>query len=484
MISAPSVDTIISRLRPRDVSGIIDQAFRLYRKHFLTFLAIAAAVYVPTQILLLVVQLWLVGPSDRQLYTSANFGSRTVPFRTINESLVTSSVGGLVGIAILLLSLVMQSFIEGALTIAVADSHLDKPVSFGGTYRQAVSRAGSLFGYMGLQILIWIGIFIPVFLPFLFIAFSDTGSGASAALGCLALCLIFPALIFALYIFIRLSAAVPAIMIEGIGPVQAMRRSWRLVNNYWWRTLGLVLLLRVISWVITVGPVAIITFALFFSTILDPVIKQALSGTVGVLTSTFFLPLELTALTLYYFDLRVRKEGFDIDAAMNQAYPPYGGYGYPQPGYGAYGSGQVAPGPSQYAQQPQANPTYSPMLGYEQQGAGYNYAPAPNQPTGQYPGNPAGSYNLTPTPTPQGNQPPQQAPAAQETVSLGTPPASQSLQPASEPASAISSTPYGNDPLGLYPDASGHETPQEPVSGDIESGQENTTTTDVDKKGS
>src|SRR6058998_2888513 len=49
--SAAPVDPIISRLRPRDMMGILDQSFRLYRRNFLTFLAIVAIVFVPIELL-------------------------------------------------------------------------------------------------------------------------------------------------------------------------------------------------------------------------------------------------------------------------------------------------------------------------------------------------------------------------------------------------------------------------------------------------
>ena len=63
--NARAIDTIISRLRPRDVGGIIDQAFRLYRKHFWTFLAIIAVVHVPTQLLVQAANIAFLGSVNR-----------------------------------------------------------------------------------------------------------------------------------------------------------------------------------------------------------------------------------------------------------------------------------------------------------------------------------------------------------------------------------------------------------------------------------
>lgn len=472
MITAPSVDSIISRLRPRDVGGIIDQAFRLYRKHFLTLLAIVAVVYVPVQLLIQALTLLFLGPVNKLSDTSrTGFVTSEQSSQYLNELFTTLAVFGGAIVVLSLLGGILQHLSQGALTAGVADSQLDKPVSLGNSYREMLPKIGPLLGYMGLQVLIFAGLGMVMFVPFLGLAFSDGSSGATSALGCLTLCLIFPIAIFAIFIVIRLVVAVPAIMVENLGPMQALQRSWRLVEGYWWRTFGLTSLLSVIGALIAGGPSFIVSVLVQILLPHNLIAAQAISGTVGVLVGTFFIPLQMTAITLYYFDLRVRREGFDIDAAMNQAYPPYGGYG-------AYGQGQPAPG--QYGQA-QANTMYPPALGYDQQGAGYNNAPAPTQPASQYEGNPAASYN--PTPALQSDWPTPQAPVSQETINLGTPSASESSQPAPGSASAPSSTPYGNDPLGLYPTASEGETPPEPASGDTAPGQW-TDAKDADEKGS
>src|SRR5436305_13762564 len=68
--NADIVDPIISRLRPRDMMGILDQAFRLYRGNFLTFLAIVAVVFVPIEIISQVINVFYQGASRDLLSTS------------------------------------------------------------------------------------------------------------------------------------------------------------------------------------------------------------------------------------------------------------------------------------------------------------------------------------------------------------------------------------------------------------------------------
>jgi hypothetical protein len=82
--------------------------------------------------------------------------------------------------------------------------------------------------------------------------------------------------------------------------------------------LGYVLVLYLFSLLVVNGPAAIVSVALTgaFESMSDPTLQlllrtiiQSLVSLVGIL---IYLPLQLTAFTLIYFDLRVRTEGFDL----------------------------------------------------------------------------------------------------------------------------------------------------------------------------
>ena len=48
-----------------------------------------------------------------------------------------------------------------------------------------------------------------------------------------------------IWVLIRWSVALPALFAEGIGPVKALGRSWNLVRDNWWRTLGIVFIVGI-----------------------------------------------------------------------------------------------------------------------------------------------------------------------------------------------------------------------------------------------
>jgi hypothetical protein len=244
-----------------------------------------------------------------------------------------------------LVAALLQSLAQGALTGEVANSHLDKPVNFSDAYRQMLARLGPLLGVIFLQIGILILILLPIvllaglsFAVGLNSAASDNSGGAFLGLFCFSCLLIIPAGALLAYVFIRLFVVTPAIMVEHLGPVQAIRRSWELVRNYWWRTFAIYIVLAIMAAVVQAGPALVVQSIVAIFTPRDPVLQQVISGVVTVFTTVVFIPIQLIAITLYYFDLRVRKEGYDLEAALTQRYfppqqpPVWAGAGYGRPG--------------------------------------------------------------------------------------------------------------------------------------------------------
>ena len=108
----------------------------------------------------------------------------------------------------------------------------------------------------------------------------------------------------------------PIVVLEGRSGFQSLRRSWDLVRRRFWWVIGFVLTLTLLVQVVVVGPAALAGILLV--PLIGPDIgDQALVTTIiQSLTQLFFslllIPLQTTAITLVYFDLRVRTEGFDL----------------------------------------------------------------------------------------------------------------------------------------------------------------------------
>ena len=252
-------------LRPLSVGEILDRAFRLYRNHFLSLIGITALALTPVLILEVLSQILM--------------GSAVL-------------VNGLQSFFVLCL-------VQGSLTYAVASAYLGHPFSIGRAYRAALSRYGSLWGAIMLQIL---AICVPVVL--LGCALIEmTGRGAGTII---VTQLLFVALVI---LFIsRWLLAVPSIMQEGAGAVQGLGRSWKLTHGIFWRVLGVLLLTLLIADL----PSTAVTYGLtyfFPGNPVGPLVKLVLTE----LSLIVALPWSTGVTVLLYYDLRVRGEGYDLE---------------------------------------------------------------------------------------------------------------------------------------------------------------------------
>jgi hypothetical protein len=238
---------------------------------------------------------------------------------------------------------------------------------------------------------------------------------------CFAFLLMIPAFALYAYVFIRLSLVAPAVMVEDLGPRAALRRSWELVRDYWWRTFALILVLSLMAAVVAAGPaLLLISIITLITRNFDQFVVDVVSGAVTVVSSLIFTPLQLIAITLYYFDQRVRKESFDIETAMGERYGPYGPYGPYPPAQPAYGTGYGSYAPSESGAATQPNLGYGPQVPQQAQygqtpyGTYGSYANADNQPLQQPDAPPPYSPPLEPDEPPAGGEPAEPPPAAPE----------------------------------------------------------------------
>lgn len=268
------------RLRPRDVPGLFDQAVWLYRRNFRAFLGIAALIYLPVTVLISLATTWLLDPTDLINTLGPRGGDQGTQQATVTALSDFFSRISLVS-TISIVSSVLLAVAEGALARAIADRYLGRPVTVRGTYR-AIRPS-----------IIWLVVFVFV-------------QSLAAYL------LILPPL--GIYVYIALSFVPQVIVLEQTNVITAIQRSWRLVQNQWWRTLGMNVLVLLISAIIVL-PALVAGEALVFAGQPWAVSNFATQFfTQGL--ALVYLPARLAALTLMYYDLRIRKEGYDLAVAI------------------------------------------------------------------------------------------------------------------------------------------------------------------------
>lgn len=111
----------------------------------------------------------------------------------------------------------------------------------------------------------------------------------------------------------------PVIGAEGLGPIDAMRRSYRLVSRRFWPVLGLALLSGLVA--------TFFGYALgFVPTVLSLLLGTdglgwLLAAAAGVLSALITMPVVAGTTVLIYLDLRVRTEGLDLELEAAQVFP-------------------------------------------------------------------------------------------------------------------------------------------------------------------
>ena len=236
------------------IKNIFEQAFQLYRSNFLKFICIILLIKGPYIVL-------------------ENF---------LMELIVKSSAAEASYSTLLFLRFLELIFIAPVLTavmaIPISKRLLDREVGIAETYYGVLRRCFPLLGTVLLYgIIIGIGYVI----------------------------LIIPGLIF----WIWLAFIPQTVMIDGEGGISAMKRSKYLVKGYFSKTLILLMLLFVATSMITAVIALGITW-LFSS--LGQYSEPLGTGAANVI-SVILEPFKMVAITFLYYDLRIRKEGFDLE---------------------------------------------------------------------------------------------------------------------------------------------------------------------------
>jgi len=155
---------------------------------------------------------------------------------------------------------------------------------------------------------------------------STTGPAPGWILG--ALFIGFPVMLAGALVVIWLTTALvfvePALVVEDLGPWAAIKRSLALVRGQWWRVFGVTLvfsLLVEILAAVVVGLAGLVLGLAFPS----PAAVLWTSTITQTTMHVFTAPLIIVLQALLYFDLRVRKEQFDLyyllGAALPQTHP-------------------------------------------------------------------------------------------------------------------------------------------------------------------
>lgn len=308
-------------LRPLNLGEILDRTAALYRTRFPLFAGISAIFAVA----MLAVQLAHLGVLNLLGYPHIQAHQQLAYFLSIIVSgLVVSLLAGL-SIA--------------ATNRAVAWVYLGKPATVHSAFTSIFSRVGRycwlmtqamlrawgpLIGIYALLLVIVVaagfgGAFAPH--PAHHAATSSPAALAGAVVGFLIILLLFfPAIIYGVIMWLRYSLAMPACVVEDLPARKAIRRSVDLSEGSRGRIFVLWLLVFIVR--LTLG--LLVSFHAVSQLFHHPGQPMPLAWMIfqqfcGFAIDTLVGPIYSIGLTLFYYDQRIRKEGYDIEWMMQAA---------------------------------------------------------------------------------------------------------------------------------------------------------------------
>jgi hypothetical protein len=256
-------------LRPLSLGELLDRTFSLYRRHFLLFVGIAAIPY--------------------SFFFITNLAISLLPVfaRSAAGSAVVAVGGGILAVVAVLAGAVAFLFSVGATVFAVSEIYLGHDTTIRASLRRVRSKAGTIFGVLALSGLLLVAGFIALFFP-------------------------------GIYLMCRICVATPAALLEGLGPAASIRRSFDLTRDFAGRAFMIYVLYFTMVW----GIAAVFQFPFILLMAVSAkqtqlmVLWTVLMQVGKFAGSSLVAPVSTIGFALFYYDLRVRKEAFDLQMMM------------------------------------------------------------------------------------------------------------------------------------------------------------------------
>jgi len=314
--------------RPLNLGEILDRTVQLYRDRFLVYLGIAI---IPTGTLLILgggIFLGLAWIGERA-------GKTVAPINSATAAAIGFAVLAVISLPVFALLLGVSPLSAAAMNHAAEGSLAGRRPTIRGSFGAAWQRGWQYVWLYFLQsLIVWGAPLVLWFAAFALLTGLLVGGGRGAA-GQAAGALVGLSIIFgltlvaayALWMLLCVSLAFPGCVVEKIGAWKALRRSFRLSKGTRGRIFVLYLLGYVLGSIVSMVAFVILVILIALVPALNSPQNSQMMG-MGVLfliygssfaVKAFTKPVYAIALMLFYYDQRIRKEGFDIEWMMERA---------------------------------------------------------------------------------------------------------------------------------------------------------------------
>ena len=293
-------------LRPLSLGELLDRAFLLYRRNFGLFVGIMV---IPTVLMLPLQIMFLRGQDAPFPWRQPSPQSHVVAY----------------SYAYLLVYWFLYAVVQAATTYAVSDAYLGRPATVREAYGKVRGHYWRVMGVtlgVGLRASGWVLLFVfPALIVVIILSAAMSKGGAppgGAFLALVPLAIVLAGSGVAVWICVRYAVSIPAVLLENIKGRAAIRRSVELSRGRRGQGFIAILLALVVTYAMVLlfqGPFYAL-FALLklkgplpIGLVLGMTTSSAIGGVIAG-------PLLMIILVLFYYDLRIRKEAFDLQQMM------------------------------------------------------------------------------------------------------------------------------------------------------------------------
>lgn len=279
-------------LRARSNAEILDASFEIYRRHFAIFLAAGVVAALPMALVQYSALATVGGHSGIFIPKDPVTGANAASLLAVQATILVAY----------LVMLLITPFTDGVTVTTAARAYRGESVELADALRAVFARpVAVLLAYWARFFLIVAAIMAAGIAGAIVVGLAAVIFRALAVL--LAIPLVLGLLVVSLVIWKRYFAVIPVLLIEEKRVADAMSRSRALADGNGARIVVLVGLVIVVSMVAGM--------------MLGAVAGALISGVLGALLYLFCVALVNqfagVVITLLYFDLRIRKEGYDIE---------------------------------------------------------------------------------------------------------------------------------------------------------------------------
>ncbi len=308
-----------NQLRPMALGEILDRTAQIYRRSFMLFVGVAA---LPIAVIVGVGA--LAGAIWKAFFSSI----------TVSSFEMTGALAVLFGAMVLValpVYIAAAVFSYAGLTGAAASAHRGEGFTVRSALEAVKPRFWRYLGFMILQGFV-IGL-IPiatavVFITVLLYLAPQAGTAGGLALGFVAFLVGAAAFVIVVWLALGYSLGFPVCVVENKPAWESLQRAWKLSQGTRGRILVMYLLVIALSIAVSMLSAIPTMIVIFIAAAHGGGAAQSSTAFIAAeivrvvmdfVLQALIAPVSAIALVLFYYDQRVRKEGFDIEWMMQQA---------------------------------------------------------------------------------------------------------------------------------------------------------------------